>query len=152
MGNYPQDKVTVPMPDTTIRDSFSPETLLQDLRLGQKWTVISYSPLSLSSNPLDYLQHRPPTVVLLAKVEEKKDLMWSGKIEPAWLVVYRSDTSQSPDSESTVCNRMWVRVSDGTVIREEVLLGGNTLTFSRMAEKEAAELRAQRKEFFSEQL
>jgi hypothetical protein len=151
-GNYPQEKITVPMPDHKIRDSFSPETELRGLRLGQKWTIVSYSPLSLPSNALDLLQHRAPTVVLLAEVEEKKDLMWNGKMEPAWLVVYRSDTSQSPGSESTVRNRMWVRVSDGTVIREEVFLGGNTLTFSRMSEKDAAELRSRRKEFVTEPL
>lgn len=139
-GNYPQEKITVPMPDNKIRDSFSPETELRGLRLGQKWTIVSYSPLSLPSNALDWLQHRPPTVVLLAEVEEKKDLMWNGKVEPAWLVVYRSDTSQSPRSESTVCNRMWVRVSDGIVLREEVVMAGNTLTFSRMTEKDAAKL------------
>ena len=146
-GDFPPEKISVPMPDSKIRDGFSPETELRGLRLGQKWTIVSYSPLSLPANSLDLLQHRAPTVVLLAEVEEKQDLRWNGRMEPAWLVVYRSDTSQNPGSESTVRNRMWVRVSDGTVIREEVVLGGNSLTFNRMTDNDAAELRSQRKEF-----
>jgi hypothetical protein len=147
-GELPQEKISVPLPESKIRDSFSPETELRGLHLGQSWTIVSYSPLS--SNPLDLLQHRTPTEVLLAAVEEKKDVMWNGQMEPAWLVVYRSDTSQNPGNENNVRNRMWVRM-DGTVIREEVLLGGNSLTFSRMPDKSAARLRDERKEFFTQQ-
>jgi hypothetical protein len=148
-GDMPQEKIPLTMPENKIRDSFSPETELRGLHLGQSWTIVSYSPLALPTNPLDYFQHRAPTEVLLAQVEEKTSVMWNGQMETVWLVVYRTDTGQSPDSDKkNIRNRMWVRM-DGTVIRQEVLLSGNSLLFSRMPDKAAAKLRAERKEFFS---
>jgi hypothetical protein len=146
-----QQKVSVPLPENKIRDSFSPETELRGLHRGQKWTIVTFSPLSLPNNPLELLQRRSPTAVLMAEVEDKVPVTWNGRTEPTWLVVYRSDASPNPGSEDGICNRMWVRM-DGTVIREEVLLFGNRLMFNRMADKEAAELRSRRKEFFIQQL
>jgi hypothetical protein len=145
-GDTPQKKLSLALPENKIRDSLSPETELRGLHVGQSWTIVSYSPLS--SNPLDYFQQSAPTEVLLAKVEDKTDMMWNGQSEPVWLVVYRSDTAQDPASEKNVRNRMWVRM-DGTVIREEVRLSGIRLLFVRMPDKDAAKLRTERKEFFT---
>jgi hypothetical protein len=148
-GDMPQEKIPLAMPENKIRDSFSPETELRGLHLGQTWTIVSYSPLALPTNPLDYFQHRAPTEILLAQVEEKTALTWNGQMEPVWLVVYRTDTGQSSDSDkNNIRNRMWVRM-DGTVIRQEVRLSGNTLLFVRMPDKDAAKLRTERKEFFT---
>ncbi len=145
-GDTPQKKLTLALPENKIRDSLSPETELRGLHVGQSWTIVSYSPLS--SNPLDYLQERAPTEVLLAKVEDKPDMIWNGQPEPVWEVVYRTDTVQDPTSDKNVRNRMWVRM-DGTVIREEVRLSGIRLLFVRMPDKDAAKLRTERKEFFT---
>jgi len=155
-GEMPMEKIPLSMPENKIRDCFSPETELRpapgtrSLYAGQRWTIVSYSPLSLPSNPIDLLQHRAPTTVLLAEVEKKDDVMWNGKREPAWLVVYRSEAGRGSGSDENVRNRMWVRM-DGTVIREEVLLGGNNLMFSRMSDNDAARLRDERKEFTAQQ-
>jgi hypothetical protein len=156
VGDMPLERMELSMPENKIRDSFSPETELRGLHLGQSWTIVTYSPLALPSNPLDLVQHRAPTEVLLAKVEEKTLVMWNGQMEPAWLVVYRSDASQTPDDERNIRNRMWVRTdskdgTDGMVIRQQVLLGGNSLLFSRMPEKAAGQLRGERKDFSSQQ-
>jgi hypothetical protein len=150
-GDYPQEKRQLSMPENKIRDSFSPETELRGLRLGQKWSIVTYNPFALPSNPLELLQGRAPTEVLLAQVEEKPYEVWNGQSEPMWLVVYRSDSSQGSGSDKNIRNLMWVRM-DGTVVRQEVRLAGNRLMFSRMTDKEAAELRAKRKEFFSQPL
>jgi hypothetical protein len=160
-GDMPQEKIPLAMPENKIRDSFSPETELRGLRLGQSWTIVSYSPMALPSNPLDYFQHRAPTEVLLAQVEEETSVMWNGQMEPVWLVVYRSDTgSQSPASDKNIRNRLWVRrpdpiigprPTDGMVIRQEVILSGNSLLFSRMPDKDAVKLRTERKEFYTQQ-
>ena len=43
-------------------------------------------------------------------------------------------------------NRLWIH-RDGTVVRQEVLLGDHSLLFSRMTEQDAATLRDEHKEF-----
>ena len=95
---------------------------LRGLHLGQSWTIVSYSPLALPSNPMDLLKGRPPTEVLFAKVEEQTQLTWNGQLEPTWVVVYRTDTSEGPGNEKNIRNRLWV-LRDGTVVRQEVRLG-----------------------------
>ncbi len=145
--NYDFD---LPLPENKVRDSFSPEMTLRGLHLGQSWTFDSYSPLALPSHPMDMFQRRPPTERLFASVEERTELKWNGNMEPMWLVVYRSDTSEGPAAEKNVRNRLWV-YRDGTVVRQEVLLGDNSLMFSRMPEKDAAALRDEHKEFTRQQ-
>ena len=149
-GDMPQQTWPLAMPENKIRDSFSPETELRGLHLGQTWTIVTYNPLDLPTNPMDLLSHRAATKVLLARVEEKTSMLWNGKTEPVWLVVYRTETSQTPDDDRNVRNRIWVRM-DGTVIRQEVRVGGISLVFSRMADKAAAEIRAARTEFVNQQ-
>ena len=68
------------------------------------------SPTARSCRPsAGFASARPPTEVLLAKVEDGCRLTWNGKSEPTWLVVYRSDTERSPGSEKNIRNRLWVR-------------------------------------------
>lgn len=136
----------LPLPENKVRDSFSPEMTLRGLRLGQSWTFDSYSPLALPSHPINMFQYRPPTERLFARVEDRPQLQWNGRMESMWLVVYRTDGGQGPEGDKNVRNRLWVH-SDGTVVRQEVLLGDHSLMFTRMPEKEAAALRAEHKEF-----
>ncbi len=141
--NYDFD---LPLPEIKVRDSFSPETMLRGLHLGQAWTFDSYSPLALPSHPMEMIQRRPPTERLFAKVEERTQLRWNGHMEPMWLVVYRTDASEGPAGQKNVRNRLWVH-RDGTVVRQEVLLGDHSLMFTRMPDDDAAALRAKHKEF-----
>ena len=67
-----------------------------------------------------------------------------------WVVVYRTDAGEGPGSEKNIRNRLWVR-RDGTVVRQEVLLGDHSLLFKRMSEKDAAALRDEHKEFQRQQ-
>lgn len=140
----------LPLPESKIRDSFAPEMELRGLYLGQSWTIFAFSPLALPSHPMDMIRGRPPTEVLYAKVEEQARLMWNGQLEPTWVVVYRSDTSDGPGSEKNIRNRLWIR-RDGMVVRQEVLLGDHSLQFTRLSEEDAARLHNKHKEFFRQQ-
>ncbi len=141
--NYNPD-IELPMPENKIRDSFAPEMQLRGLYLGQHWRFTSYSPFSLPSHPVEILQQRPPTEDLFAKVEKQARLTWNGRLEPMWVVVYRSDPSE--ESEKNVRNRLWVH-RDGTVVRQEVFFGDHSLLFLRLSEEDAARLRDKHKEF-----
>ncbi len=146
VGDYNNPNIELPMPDSKIRDSFTPEMELRGLRLGQSWTIVSYSPLALPSHPMDMIQGRPPTEVLFAKVEERTQSPWNGRLEPMWVVVYRSEAGEGPGSEKNIRNRLWVR-RDGTVVRQEVYLGEHCLLFMRLPDEDAAKLRDEHKEF-----
>jgi len=150
VGNYDNPNIELPMPDSKIRDSFAPEMELHGLHLGQSWTIVSYSPLALPSHPMDMIQGRPPTEVLFARVEEQVRMMWNGQLEPMWVVVYRTDTSEDFGSEKNIRNRLWVRRT-GIVLRQEVLLGDHSLLFTRMPEKDAVRLRDEHHEFQRQQ-
>ena len=141
LGDYDNPNIELPIPDNKIRDGFTPEEMqLRGLRLGQSWTIVSYSPLALAANPLAVTQGGPPTEVLFAKVEDQVQMRWDGKSEPMWLVVYRSDTSDGPGSEKNIRNRLWIR-KDGDVVRQEVLVGEHCLLFKRCSDKDASRLR-----------
>jgi hypothetical protein len=146
IGEWNPPEFELPLPDNKIRDGFAPEMGLRGLHLGQSWTIVSYSPLALPSHPMDVFRGRPPTEVLFAKVEGQPRMTWNGTSEPTWLVVYRSDTSDSPGNEKNIRNRLWIR-RDGAVVRQEVLLGDHSLLFKRMSEQDAAGLRDKHKEF-----
>ena len=140
IGDWLPREFELPLPDNKIRDGFAPETELRGLHLGQSWTIVSYSPLALPSHPVEVFQGRPPTEVFFAKVEDQAQMTWNGRLEPTWVVVYRSDAREGPGNEKNIRNRLWVR-RDGTVVRQEILLGDHSLLFMRMPEKDAAVLR-----------
>jgi hypothetical protein len=140
IGDYEKPDIEMPLPDSKIRDSFSPAMELRGLHQGQSWTIVSYSPLALPRHPMDLLKGGPPTEILYAKVEDQTRLAWNGRSEPTWVVVYRSDTREGPGNEKNIRNRLWV-LRDGTVVQQEVVLGDYSLLFSRMPEQDAATLR-----------
>jgi hypothetical protein len=147
LGEWNHD-FEVPMPENKIQDTFAPEMQLRRLHLGQTWTIVAYSPLALPSNPLDLIRERPqpPTEVLIAKVEEEVQMSWNEQVAPTWVVVYRTNSSGGPGGDRNVRNRLWIR-RDGTVVRQDVLLGGYNLRFTRMSEQDAVKLRDEHKDF-----
>ena len=72
-------------------------------------------------------------------------MQWNGRLEPTWVVVYRTDAGEVPGSDKNIRNRLWVH-RDGTVVRQEVLLGDHNLLFTRLTEQDAVKLRDEHKE------
>jgi hypothetical protein len=122
-----------------LGDSFAPQMRLPGLRLGQVWTVSSYSPMNVLSNPVAFVRSQSPLQVLHARVEDLTPIVWNGHREKVWLVVYRTEGGWGADREKTVCNRLWVR-RDGAILRQEVVVGQMTVTFARMPSDEAEAL------------
>jgi hypothetical protein len=128
-----------------VGDSLSPQTALPGLRAGQAWTISSYSPMALVNNPLDMLRSRSPIEVLHARVEESESIVWNGRAEDTWLVVYRTQVGQGPGSDKNIRNRLWVR-RDGKVLRQQVIVGDSVLMFTRLSDEETDSLRAAHQE------
>jgi hypothetical protein len=117
-------------PGALMKDALSPQTQLPGLRLGQSWKVPAYSPLRLSTAPLEVLQ---------ATVESRETISWEGELVSCWVVTYRSESGVSLSGSGPPIGRMWVSYR-GAVLKQEATLLASTLTFVRMGEERAAVL------------
>lgn len=108
--------------DALVTDEFSPQAYLPGLRVGQTWTMPTYSPLRPNGSPMEILQ---------ATVERTEEILWNGNTVEAHLVVYRTDPGAGLVSVSETRGRMWVR-ADGLVMRQEVSLMNTKLLFTRL--------------------
>ena len=137
----------VPMPDAMLSDCFSPQIVLGSSCMGQAWTVVSYSPMSLATQPIALFNNRPPMEVLYAKVEGESKMTWDHEQIPVWTLVFRSEDARGPDNDGNIRNRLWVRCDNGAVMKQEVRIGTHQLTFSGMPEKEALAIGSEHVEF-----
>ena len=118
----------VPLPkDALPNDALSPQTQLPGLRKGQTWPVPVYSPLS-PGDPLE---------ILSAAVVGREPVLYDGRTENAWLVIYHSDPGSGLSSNEKARGRLWVR-ADGTVLKQQVMVLGSTVTFMRLSKKQTA--------------
>jgi hypothetical protein len=118
-----QTKAYVPR-DAMLGDSLSPQGRLPNLRLGQSWTVPAYSPFRPPNSPLEILE---------ARVERSLSIQWEGRRMPALLVVMHADPGSGLTNSKDVRARTWVAL-DGSVLKQEVLLGTAWLRFTRVAQ------------------
>ncbi len=131
----PAEPVVIHLPSNALlSDAFSPQpqTELPGLRTGQTWTVPVYSPLWPDKNKLE---------ILRATVEGTQSIVWNGEVVSAWLVVYRSESGSGAGGSQKPRGQLWVR-RDGTVLKQEATVFGSTITFVRLADKEAEKLAA----------
>lgn len=128
-GGLPPSQADLPA-NSLLRDALSPRTELPGLQLGQTWTVPVYSPLRPLNDPLEILQ---------ATVESSESIVWDGRREETWLVVYRADGGCGLGSDEPCRGRLWVR-RDGTVLKQQVMFLRTTMTFTRLTEPETASL------------
>ena len=129
-GNVPFSSETSLPSDALLCDALSPQTQLPGLRAGQTWTVPVYSPLCLAKTPLE---------IIHATVEGTEPILWNGAIEEAWLVRYTNEPRSSAGNNQSPRGTLWVR-RDGTVLKQQVVLLGATVTFARLPDDKAAEL------------
>jgi hypothetical protein len=116
--------------DSLLGDSFSPETKLPGLRVGQTWKVRSVSPLAPRSNPVELLE---------ATVERTEPLIWNGRTIDAKIVVYRSAHGLGLTRSRGHRGKVWVD-ADGNVLQQEVMVFNAAFTFVRMPREMADRL------------
>ena len=114
-------------PDALVADELSPQSRLENLHVGQEWTVPVFSPLRPPLNPVDILQ---------ARVESRDVLMWDGETVSVFVVVYRADSgSAQRDPRETLGSRRRYRIkaasdSIGLPIGIHPALGGPSRRFN----------------------
>jgi hypothetical protein len=109
--------------DALVTDEFTPQAYLPGLRVGQTWTMPSYSPLRPTGDPMEILQ---------ATVERTEDILWDGNTVEAHLVVYRADPGAGLLTVGEPRGRLWVR-ADGLVMRQEISIMNTKLLFTRQS-------------------
>lgn len=130
---------TVPFSDQVpLDDSTAPRGFMPPLKLNQSWKERVYSPLRLSNNLLGL------TDEVEAKVEREETILWDAglprlQVEKCWLVVYRQDSGAGSESADKPLGWMWVRISDGMVLWQQLNMFGARLKFVRMHSAAAAE-------------
>jgi len=128
-GDFTYD-ADVPTPPGMLSDAMSPQGKLPGLREGQTWTVRVFSPLAAADAPMDVLQ---------VTVEGREPVVWEGRPVSAWLVVYRSDPGSHVGPGDRTRARLWV-AANGTVLKQEIMLFGSVMAFTRLSAGEAAAL------------
>lgn len=124
-------KAQIPLDaDTLLHDAISPTTCLPNLYEGQTWTVSVLTPLKYPNSPHE---------ILLAKVEGLRRIHHEGRITDVWLVTYHNNPGKKLSTETKPRTQLWVR-PDGVVIKQEMSILNSTMTFLRLADKEALEL------------
>ncbi|MCS7306712.1 MAG: hypothetical protein NZ602_16585 [Thermoguttaceae bacterium] len=128
-----ETKVPIP-PDALLADSLSPQTRLPGLRLGQHWTLPTLSPLGRWNHALE---------ILHAKVESEEPILWEGKTQQAYVVVFWPDIGTASAHHSPR-GRLWVLPDpDARVVRQQVTFFHSQMEFIRMSDADSVRLASQ---------
>jgi len=114
-------------PGTLVNGEFSPMAVMPGLRVGQTWTIRSFSPLRPPNSPLEPLQ---------ARVVGEDWVEWNGRERNSLVVEYRADSGTGITTNGPPRGRMWV-LSDGRIVQQEVSLLNSKMRFVRMVGDEA---------------
>lgn len=109
-------------PGALLGDTFSPQTRLPGLRVGQTWKAPIYNPFRSPSDPMEILE---------AKVERTETVEWNGSDVLAYRVVFRNESSGQLTHGNRELVRAWVD-AEGRVLRQEAFLSSLRLTFERL--------------------
>ena len=119
---------------SVVSDGNAPRGYMPELTEGQSWKTQQLSPLKtggsgdVSSEDLE------------ATVMRHEDILWNGHRELCWLVEFRRDSGAGSRWAETPLRQMWVRPSDGMVLREDIQILGRKLKFVRLPVDKAMRL------------
>ena len=75
-----------------------------------------------------------------ATVDRQDPIVWRGKLVQTWVVFLRRDSGSGLLSSEGELGKLWVRVEDGLVLKQQMTFFGSRINFVRMKKDEAAEL------------
>jgi hypothetical protein len=123
-----------PLPrNVTVSNALIPQSRMPGLREGQRWTLEVYSAFRPPTDPMEIMQ---------AEVVGRDPISWEGRLEDAWLVVYRGDPGGEVGRAGKEHAWLWVR-DDGMVLQHRISVFDGALTFVRLAGGSEKELEQQ---------
>lgn len=115
-------------PKSRYAEAFSPRSQMQNLTVGQRWTMPVVNPLA-SSDAVRLVE---------SLVESRETITWHDVPIETFLVVYRYDSGSGASARAPV-GRSWVR-DDGVILRQELPIGKAKVRFERITDELAHEL------------
>jgi hypothetical protein len=131
LGRFDRDLEPVPVPQGQPLNPLLPVNRLQHLKPGHRWHVQMSSPLddalaSLARQVLResglQLPDRKAEPLFAQVLPDPQPLDWNNQPVPCWVIEFRRDE---------VVARTWVRVTDGRVLQQQAVHGGEQLTIVR---------------------
>lgn len=123
--------------ESVVSDGNAPTGYMPGLELGQTWKTHQLSPLKGAGGG------QVSTEDLEATVKRHEDILWDGHQQRCWLVEFHRDSGAGSRWAETPLRQMWVRTSDGMVLRDEVTILGFRLKFLRVPPDKAEGLAAE---------
>jgi hypothetical protein len=119
-GDFPQAPVAV-SPNGQVLNVLHPLHKMAELRSGQTWRTPLLNPLAVAAAgpPGD-----PSSIGIAEARVEAAALAWDGATVPCWRVAYHAEGDR-------LAARLWVRRSDGLVLRQEAHHDGTEIALVR---------------------
>jgi hypothetical protein len=114
-----------------LSEALFPDAKLPYMYVGRRWTEEVYNPFRAPTAPVETLDVEVTGIENLAFGEENHRVM---------RVEFSSQPAPGVPEEARLQAIAWVRASDGTVLRQDVIISTSKLRFERLPEAEAAEV------------
>jgi hypothetical protein len=114
-----------------LSEALFPDAKLPYMYVGRRWTEEVYNPFRAPSSPVETVD------VAVTGIES---IEFDGQQHKAMRVEFSGAPAPGVPEDALLQAIAWVRVSDGLVMRQDVLIASSRLRFERLSDEEAAEI------------
>jgi hypothetical protein len=114
-----------------LSEALFPDAKLPYMYVGRRWTEEVYNPFRAPTSPVETLD---------VEVTGQESLEFGDETHRVLRVEFSGQPAPGVPEEARLQAIAWVRVSDGMVMRQDVIISASKLRFERLTEKEAAEV------------
>jgi hypothetical protein len=114
-----------------LSEALFPDAKLPYMYVGRRWTEEVYNPFRAPTSPVETLD---------VEVTGQESLQVGDETHRVLRVEFTAQPAPGVPEEARLQAIAWVRVSDGMVLRQDVIISNSKLRFERLSEKEAAEI------------
>jgi hypothetical protein len=114
-----------------LSEALFPDAKLPYMYVGRRWTEEVYNPFRAPTSPVETLD---------VEVTGQESLEFGDETHRVLRVEFSGQPAPGVPEEARLQAIAWVRMSDGMVMRQDVIISASKLRFERLTEKEAAEV------------
>jgi hypothetical protein len=114
-----------------LSEALFPDAKLPYMYVGRRWTEEVYNPFRAPTSPVETLD---------VEVTGQESLQFGDETHRVMRVEFTGQPAPGVPEEARLQAIAWVRVSDGMVLRQDVIISTSKLRFERLTEEEAAEV------------
>jgi len=114
-----------------LSEALFPDAKLPYMYVGRRWSEEVYNPFRAPSSPVETVD---------AEVTGIESIEYGGGQHRAMRVQFSGPPAPGVPEDALLQAIAWVRVSDGLVMQQDVLISSSKLRFVRMSDEEAAEI------------